>query len=480
MQSVNAVIFLLSTLVSTGVISTRQALPLIGWANLGTSMIVLIASFNLHLAVLTLVGLTGLAHYLKVDQSIRYRHWVGLLLGLGLLFLGIDFIKAGAYPLKHAEWLQGYVGSSAHSILLGFVLGFLVTLIAQSSSTITVVAMTVSSVGLLDIPHGVTVVLGAGLASGVTAWMLGHNLAGSARQLVMYQFILKASGVAAFSLLLLFEHWSGVPMLMALFATLKVPPSAALATSYVLLMIISDLAVHPFHHPIEHFLAHHFPPTDEEVLGKPRYLSDQGLAEPESALALVDSEHHRLLCELPLYVDPLRSDGPESRYAVDVLLNAGQVVARECEHFITALADQHHSHDVLERTNVLRERNDLIRNLQETVHDFHQAAVGTDQPEPVHHLLLSMTDSLHMMLELLAEAHKQPDSEDLDMLRTLSQDRSDMMDNVRKGLLSMGERIAPAHQQTAFACTTLFERSVWLLRRYVLSLGILQTQAGTE
>jgi phosphate:Na+ symporter len=265
-------------------------------------------------------------------------------------------------------------------------------------------------------------------------------------------------------------------MLLALFAALQVPPPAALATTYVLLQVISDLAVHPLHHRIEHFLAHHLPPTDEEVLGKPRFLSDQGLAEPESALTLVDSEHHRLLCELPLYVDPIRSDGPESSYAVDVLLSAGAIVARECEHFITALADQHRSHDVLERTNVLRERNDLIMNLQETVHDFHQAAAGTDQPEPIRQLLQSMTDSLHMMLELLAEAHKEPGSEDLALLRTLSHDRSDMMDNVRKGLLATGDRLTPAHQQTAFACTTLFERSVWLLRRYVLSLGILQAR----
>jgi phosphate:Na+ symporter len=473
MQSVNAVIFLLSTLVSTGVITTRQALPLINWANLGTSMIVLVAAVNLHLAVLMMVGLTGVAYYLRLDQSARYRHLVGLLLGLGLLFLGIDFIKTGAAPLKYAAWMQDLLKPTAQSVSLGFLLGVAVTLVAQSSSTVSVVAMTLAAAGVLDVAHGSAVVMGAGLASGISAWLLGHNLPGSARQLVVYQLILKTSGVAAFSALLMLEVFTGWPMLLAAFRALGLSPAMALAAVYVLLQIISDLAVHPFHHAIEHFLAHRHPPTDEEVLGKPHFLTDQGLAEPETALTLVDCEHHRLLQDLPRFVDPLRADGPDAAYTAEVLLSAGTAVARECDHFITALADQHRSRDVLERTIVLRERNDLIMGLQETVHDFHMAAATPNPPEPVRDLLHSLTESLHLILELLADTHNNPDSDDLDMLRTLTQDRSDMMDSVRKRLLSLGESLPTTHQQTVFACTTLFERAVWLVRRHVLSLGVL-------
>ena len=45
---------------------------------------------------------------------------------------------------------------------------------------------------------------------------------------------------------------------------------------------------------------------------------------------------------------------------------------------------------MLERTIVLRERNDLIMSLQETVHDFHVAAAEKDTPEPVPQLLHSL------------------------------------------------------------------------------------------
>jgi len=472
MQSVNAVIFLLSTLVSTGVLDTRKALPLIGWANLGTSMIVLLAAVNLHWAVLMVIGLTGLAYHLKLDQSARYRNLLGVLLGVGLLFLGIDFIKTGAYPLKHAEWLQAYVGSSSESIALGFALGVVVTLVAQSSSTITVVAMTVASVGLLDVPHGTAVVLGAGLASGLSAWMLGHNLGGSARQLVVFQFVLKAAGVTTFGLLLAIEQLSGMPLFLAACKTMGLSASTTLAAVYVMLQILCDVVIHPFHHRLEHALAHYFPPSHEEVLGKPRFLNESGLAEAETALDLVHCEQHSLLLALPGFVDPLRADGPQTTYATGLLLSTGTAVATECEHFITALADQHRSRDVLERTIVLRERNDLITSLQETVHGFHVAASTQGQPQAVQDLLHGLTESLHLMLTLLADAHHNPQSDDLDMLRTLTEDRSDMMDEVRKRLLAMGDHLSTAEQQTVFACTTLFERAVWLVRKQVLLLGM--------
>lgn len=195
--SASAVIFLLATLVTARALNTRRALPVINWANLGTSMIVLLAATNLYLMVLVLLGLTGVAYFRHFNQSARFRHLVGATLGIGLLFLGLEFIKEGATALKYAPWLKEIVSSSGQSYGLSFVLGLVVTLLAQSSSTITVVAMTVAGVGLLDVSHGIAVVLGAGLASGISTWMLGHNLHGSARQLALYQLCWRGGDDAA-------------------------------------------------------------------------------------------------------------------------------------------------------------------------------------------------------------------------------------------------------------------------------------------
>ena len=75
----------------------RQGFRLVAWANLGTSFLVLVATFNyLHPLALGLIGITGVLFYVRLDRSARWGHAVGVLLALGLLFLGIDFIKAGS------------------------------------------------------------------------------------------------------------------------------------------------------------------------------------------------------------------------------------------------------------------------------------------------------------------------------------------------------------------------------------------------
>ena len=122
---------------------------------------------------------------------------------------------------------------------------------------------------------------------------------------------------------------------------------------------------------------------------------------------------------------------------------------------------------------VLRERNELIESLQETVHDFHQTVAALSDPRPtVRELLHGLTESLHMLLTLLADTQRQHEAEDLVLLRALTQDRSDMMDGVRRRILNLGDDLPAVQQQAVFASTTLFERAVWLLRRHVLSLGL--------
>jgi len=87
-------------------------------------------------------------------------------------------------------------------------------------------------------------------------------------------------------------------------------------------------------------------------------------------------------------------------------------------------------------------------------------------------LIDSLAESLHMMLETLAEVASSPAAADLEMLRMLTHDRSELMDAIRRRM--QGGGIAAEIQQAVFSATGLFERSVWLLRRYVLLLDVSQ------
>lgn len=478
MQSVNAVTFVLIALVTARAIDNKRAFPVINWANIGTSLLVIIAAVNMHLLVLVLIGMTGMTYYFNLDQSARYRHVVGALLGIGLLFLGIDFIKTGSSILKGATWLKDFMTLSGHYPVLSFVIGVVVALLAQSSSTITVVAMAMASAGLLLFDSGAMIVLGAGLGSALSAWTLAGRLAGSGRQLIYYQIVLKGLGVLVMLLLFLTNWISGLDAMASAMHQLGFMPATQLATVYVFMQISSDLSMRLLHRPVITLIERHAPPSDEETLGRPHYLQDEALAESESALLLVDLEQQRLLASLPNYLDSLREDAVEAGPTAQIRFAAESNIVRQCDQFLTELADRNHSRAVLERTIVLRDRNELLASLQESLVELCQVTNGDSRAKEVRTLINNLIESLHMMLETLAEVAQSPDAEDLEMLRILTHDRSELMDSIRRRM--QGSDAAVAVQQSTFSATTLFERCVWLLRRYVLLLDALEQRQTTS
>src|SRR5262245_57064267 len=60
-QSSSGIVFILVSLVTSGLTTVRQALPILTWANVGCSAQIFIAVLDFRLAVLYLVGLAGAA-----------------------------------------------------------------------------------------------------------------------------------------------------------------------------------------------------------------------------------------------------------------------------------------------------------------------------------------------------------------------------------------------------------------------------------
>jgi len=468
MQSVNAVTFVLVALVTARAINIRRAFPVINWANLGTSMLVIVAALNMHLLVLVLIGVTGLTYYLNLDQSARYRHVVAALLGIGLLFLGVDFIKTGSAILKSSAWLKDFMTLSVHYPVLSFSLGVVVAMVAQSSSTITVVAMAMAASGLLQFESGAMIVVGAGLGSALSALTLSARLVGSGRQLVYYQIALKGLGVLVMLLLFLLDRVTGSGLAAGVIHALGLTPATQLAGVYVLMQLASDLSMRLVYQPVVTWIERHAPPSDEETLGQPHYLQDEALAESESALLLVDLEQQHLLTALPAYLNALREDASPVGPVAQVRFAGESNIVRQCAQFLTELADRNHSRTVLERTIVLRDRNELLASLQESLVELSQVASNDNCSQEVRPLIHNLVESLHMMLETLADVARSPDTDDLEMLRMLTHDRSELMDAIRRRM--QGGDAAVEVQQAVFAATSVFERCVWLLRRYVLLL----------
>ena len=144
-QSSNAVTFISVSLVTSGMITPARALPVLAWANVGTALLVFLATLDIHIAVLFLLGVVGFCYYFGLNERERGRHLIGALYGVGMLFFGVWLIKQGARPMKDLESVRAFIRFSAQSQLLPFIAGLLLTLVIQSSSTMSAIAVTMAA-----------------------------------------------------------------------------------------------------------------------------------------------------------------------------------------------------------------------------------------------------------------------------------------------------------------------------------------------
>ncbi|WP_419896847.1 Na/Pi symporter [Roseomonas sp. USHLN139] len=470
-QSSNAVTFIATSLYTAGLLPLARALPALAWANAGTAGLVLLATIDLRLAVLWLFGLVGFASYFGIDHGGRLRPLLGALAGLGLLFLGLATIKAGAAPLRDLALVRELLAFSGSALTPSFLVGVVVTIVAQSSSTVSILAITLAGLGLLGFEQTVMVVYGASLGSGLSVLLLSGNLSGSARQLAWFQTLFKVIGTLLFlGLFVLEQH--GIPLVLWLTGQLAERLPERIGWLFLIFQVVTALALAPLGRPMRALLERLSPATPAEALGRPRFLYDQALDDPPSALDLVEREQAGLAARLPGLLAPVLSPVPEASPAmppVATQLAAAASVEQATKAFLAELLARDPDRGTLDRAVLLENRNELLAALRETIGDFAIAAAGPSQA-PVASRVLQLSEALHLLLLQLEEVGSGGDSDDLAMLRELSADRSEMMDQLRRRV-STTEALTPEDQSLLFRVTTLFERAVWLIRRQTLLLG---------
>ncbi|MGX9965154.1 Na/Pi symporter [Roseomonas sp. F4] len=465
-QSSNAVTFILTALVQSNVLSLRQALPLAAFANPGTAGLVLLATIDIHLAVLWVIGLVGLMGALNFDRDHRFKPALGALLGLALIFLGLDLVKEGAAPLRAWQGMAGPQGG--FGLPLAFLAGAAVTLLAQSSSTVSILALTLHASAVIGLDQAALAVCGASLGSGGAVLLLAAGLHGAARRLVVFQALLKAAGALLFLALLLLEQASGLPLLMAALSSWLPEASGRIGVLFLLLQLASALIGIAAPGRTLALLARLCPDSAAEQAARPRYLYDRALDHPPTALDLVAREQLRLVRRLPGLVDPLRAEPERPAGEAARAQQAGATLERAIATFLAEAIARGGGRAVLDRAVTLEAANAGLGALRETLGDF--ALTASQAPPALRETTQRMAEALHLLLGQLAELAQTGDTEDAAMLRDLADDRGGMMDGLRRRLVQDGSAWPPATRAALFAATAQFERAVWLLRRHTVLL----------
>ena len=174
-QSSSATTVMLVSFANAGLISLTESVGVIMGANIGTTItawLITFFGFNVNLYVL-LLPILAISMPFSYSAKSRLRSWGEFMVGFALLFLGLDFLKESMPPVAYdsdiVRFITDYANQGWSSVLLFLGLGFVLTIIFQSSSAMMALTFVLCSKGWISYEMATAMVLGENLGTTITA-----------------------------------------------------------------------------------------------------------------------------------------------------------------------------------------------------------------------------------------------------------------------------------------------------------------------
>lgn len=293
-QSSSAVTVATIGFVNGGLINLYQALGIVFGTNIGTTMtawLVAIIGFKIKVEVFAL-PLIGIGVFMQLTNSNTRRASLGMALaGFGLFFLGIDVLKDAFEGIATTLDLKQFTIDGVAGVLLYLVIGFLMTVLTQSSSAAIAITLTAATGGVLGLYAAAAMVIGANVGTTSTAAFAVIGATPNAKRLAAAHVIFNVvtGFVALLTLPILFFIVKSTGRLLGL----EDIPAITLALFHTVFNVLGVLLVLPFSERMTRFLEQRFI-TQEEIEGKPQFLDKNIAASPSLAIHALAMELSRI------------------------------------------------------------------------------------------------------------------------------------------------------------------------------------------
>lgn len=433
-QSSSAVIVATLGFTNAGMLRLKQAAWVVFGSNVGTTMTAWIVALvglklRVELVALPLIGIGMLLRLLF--KGARLPHIGGAMAGFGLLFLGLGTLRDAFIHV--ADWLpvEQLGASGGTGIVLGVLIGAVLTALIQSSSAALAIIITASVTGVLTPLLGASLVIGANLGTTATSLLASIGATANARRLALVHVSEKLfTGIVA--LILLVPLWwisqalvggdgrSNISAGLALFHTLFNLLGLALMWG------LSDHLLRWVERRIKQ------PELSSE---KPRYLDDTVLALPAMGIAAVHSETKRVFKQLlwrgRRMVDTEGGGSQEEEVKTGVLLEA----IAQFSNSLGAKGSMGELAETFLNLNWAREECVQLRAITHDLAALAPSEVSVVLTSELKAMLLSLLRSGE--LKQLSTAQRQACVEELKRLRR--QYRGELLAQMRSGAVSAPE-----------------------------------------
>ena len=195
-QSSSATTVMVVGFVNAGIMSLSQAIGIIMGANIGTTVTAQLVSFKLENIAPIALGI-GIIIYLAARNQ-KYKQYAEILLGFGMLFTGMEFMKDAVNPLADLpQFRQALIFVSVHP-LLGILAGFAITGIVQSSSASMGMLIALASQGILPLSAALPILYGDNIGTCVTSLLSSLGASKNAKRAATMHLTFNVIGTILF------------------------------------------------------------------------------------------------------------------------------------------------------------------------------------------------------------------------------------------------------------------------------------------
>ncbi len=160
-------------LVNSGFMTFKQALGVIFGANIGTTITGWILVLQIGRYGLPLLGFAAFFFLFSKNDRVRYLGMT--VMGIGMLFFGLELMRNGFSPLRDHEgfrtWFHAFEATTYPGVIKCVITGAVLTVLLQSSSATLGITMGLAAAGVIQFHTAAALVLGENIGTTITSFL---------------------------------------------------------------------------------------------------------------------------------------------------------------------------------------------------------------------------------------------------------------------------------------------------------------------
>ncbi len=301
--------------VTVEIMTLQQSVAVIMGANIGSTVTAQLLAFNITKYALLPVAIGFFMTFTAKQDKIRYYGM--MLMGIGMVFFGMGVMSEAMAPLRTYAPFIDFLEQMKNP-LLGILAGAVFTGIVQSSAATVGISIALATEGLLSLPAGIALALGANVGTCVTALLASLGKPVEAVRAAMVHVLFNIMGVLIWLPFLAYladisiaispvaEGLKGMEKM-----AYEVPRQIANGNTF---FNVANVFIFILFAPLFAKAATKLVPEKvekKEVMISPKYLNEDALTMPSTALTNVSFESIRSIELIKDMVSILRTAGRE-------------------------------------------------------------------------------------------------------------------------------------------------------------------------